>query len=125
VMTTNTHYEDEANPCYSIGPITGEAPGKILVPSSTKSEYSAKSTRSANSNVDEDGDDGKKTWAAGTGRMFDPDRWLDEDGSFDPNAGPSLPFSLGQRGCFGKSLAVSLATLQSLDLVRKTKLTFS
>ena len=46
-------------------------------------------------------------WAAGTGRSFDPERWL-VDGQFDSNAGPSLPFSAGQRGCFGKALAVRL-----------------
>lgn len=46
-------------------------------------------------------------WEAGTAFQFNPDRWLSEDGSFNPNAGPMLPFSLGQRGCFGKNLAVS------------------
>jgi hypothetical protein len=101
VMTTNTHYEDESHPTHTIGPIAGEAPrlydsvddkagGPIEQPSEGE-KYSRKTG----------------TWAAGTGRQFDPDRWLREDGSFDPNAGPSLPFSLGQRGCFGKSLAVS------------------
>ena len=46
-------------------------------------------------------------WAPGSGHVFDPERWLDSEGRFDINAGPSLPFSLGQRGCFGKNLAVS------------------
>lgn len=46
-------------------------------------------------------------WAAGTGFKFDPSRWLERDGSFNPNAGPMLPFSSGQRGCFGKNLGVS------------------
>lgn len=45
-------------------------------------------------------------WAPGTGRLFQPERWL-KDGQFDAQAGPSLPFSLGQRACFGKNLAVS------------------
>ena len=44
-------------------------------------------------------------WEADTGAKFDPDRWM-KDGEFDMAAGPSLPFSGGQRGCFGKSLAV-------------------
>jgi hypothetical protein len=46
-------------------------------------------------------------WEAGTGRKFMPERWIDAAGLFDPNAGPSLPFSTGQRACFGKNLAVS------------------
>lgn len=46
-------------------------------------------------------------WKAGTGRQFLPERWLASDGSFDANAGPSMPFSSGPRGCQGKNLAVS------------------
>ena len=45
-------------------------------------------------------------WASGTGTAFDPERWL-KDGEFDSGAGPSLPFSMGLRSCFGKKLAVS------------------
>ncbi|CAD6567741.1 MAG: hypothetical protein TREMPRED_003967 [Tremellales sp. Tagirdzhanova-0007] len=45
-------------------------------------------------------------WASGSAQCFDPDRWLDADGFFDPNAGPSLPFGSGVRGCFGKNLAL-------------------
>lgn len=38
---------------------------------------------------------------------FYPERWLrEDDGTFDLKAGPSLPFSAGQRGCFGKSMAL-------------------
>ncbi|KAL7419102.1 hypothetical protein Q5752_005938 [Cryptotrichosporon argae] len=44
-------------------------------------------------------------WAAGTAKTFDPDRWIVE-GRFEANVGPSLPFSAGQRGCFGKTLAL-------------------
>lgn len=54
-------------------------------------------------------------WEAGTGRRFMPERWLDEAGLFDPNAGPSLPFSTGQRACFGKNLAVSSTPSHPLD----------
>ncbi|KAK8847633.1 hypothetical protein IAR55_005492 [Kwoniella newhampshirensis] len=45
-------------------------------------------------------------WKSGTGLLFDPERWMDKDGNFDLHAGPSMPFSLGQRGCFGKNLAM-------------------
>ena len=47
-------------------------------------------------------------WASGTGGIFDPERWLNENGLFDISMGPSLPFSTGQRGCFGKNLAVRI-----------------
>lgn len=32
---------------------------------------------------------------------FEPSRWLREDGTFDPNAGPWLPFSAGVRDPHG------------------------
>ncbi|CUA66567.1 Cytochrome P450 86A1 [Rhizoctonia solani] len=35
-----------------------------------------------------------------------PTRWLTPDGAFDRLAGPSIPFGLGQRSCFGQRLAV-------------------
>jgi hypothetical protein len=107
VMTTNTAYEDDSNPMHTIGPITGEQPGSQsyvnneMPPSTTSTEKSQDTTEKERKTG---------TWAAGTGRLFDPERWLRSDGTFDPNAGPSLPFSLGQRGCFGKSLAVSSLT---------------
>ncbi|KAG8738324.1 hypothetical protein FRC10_006995 [Ceratobasidium sp. 414] len=44
-----------------------------------------------------------KTWR--------PSRWLRDDGSFDSAAGPSFPFGIGQRACFGQRLAVSLVRL--------------
>lgn len=105
VMSTNSHFEDEANPMHTLGPISGELPplqpvGRIGV--SEKDEIVNETETETHARK------GKKVgqWKAGTGRMFDPDRWM-KDGVFDANAGPSLPFSLGQRGCFGKSLAVS------------------
>jgi hypothetical protein len=53
---------------------------------------------------------GRKTgyWSASDVHLFNPDRWLRQDGSFDANAGPWLPFSTGFRGCFGAKLAVSI-----------------
>lgn len=45
-----------------------------------------------------------KTWQRKDRRKFDPSRWLTSVSGkeiFDPNAGPSLPFSAGTRGCFG------------------------
>ncbi|ATY66817.1 cytochrome P450 monooxygenase [Cordyceps militaris] len=39
----------------------------------------------------------------GMGR-FDPTRWLDVDGEFDPAAYPTIPFGLGPRGCFGRRM---------------------
>lgn len=44
-------------------------------------------------------------WDYGDIQEFKPERWLSrgEDGKemFEPNAGPSLPMSVGPRGCFG------------------------
>ncbi|GAB1522201.1 hypothetical protein RhiTH_005313 [Rhizoctonia solani] len=34
-----------------------------------------------------------------------PTRWLTHDGIFDRSAGPSFPFGLGHRSCFGQRLA--------------------
>lgn len=34
---------------------------------------------------------------------FEPARWLRDDGTFDPNAGPWLPFSAGVRALSGYS----------------------
>ncbi|KAF2855138.1 cytochrome P450 [Plenodomus tracheiphilus IPT5] len=38
--------------------------------------------------------------------LFEPARWLNEDGTFDRDAVQMLPFSSGLRGCFGKRLAL-------------------
>ncbi|KAH8704637.1 cytochrome P450 [Phaeosphaeriaceae sp. PMI808] len=37
---------------------------------------------------------------------FKPERWLNDDGTYNPNAGPSLGFGAGLRGCFGKKLGL-------------------
>jgi hypothetical protein len=52
---------------------------------------------------------GRKTgyWSSSDVHLFNPERWLTPDGSFDANAGPYMPFSFGFRGCFGQKLAVS------------------
>lgn len=53
-------------------------------------------------------DDVQAKWRGNTLHLFNPDRWLDENGSFDSQVGmQSVPFSAGQRGCFGRALAVS------------------
>lgn len=47
-------------------------------------------------------------WEGNTLMQFKPERWLDDEGQFDSQVGSqSAPFSGGQRGCFGKALAVS------------------
>lgn len=60
-------------------------------------------------------------WRGATLKQFMPDRWLDDDGQFDASVGvQSLPFSAGQRGCFGKALAVS-SRCGALDSIAKLK----
>ncbi|KAJ7459952.1 cytochrome P450 [Mycena latifolia] len=51
---------------------------------------------------------GRKTgyWSSSDVHLFNPGRWLRQDGSFNANAGPWLPFSYGFRGCFGQKLAL-------------------
>lgn len=52
-------------------------------------------------------------------RRFDPGRWLEADGSFNPAAGPTLTFGGGSRGCFGKRLAyLEMRTLTALVVWR-------
>ena len=51
-----------------------------------------------------------RQWSDERKRDFWPERWLvkNDDGEevFDPHAGPSLPFGVGPRGCFGQKLAM-------------------
>ncbi|KAK8008238.1 hypothetical protein PG991_010789 [Apiospora marii] len=54
---------------------------------------------------------------------FRPERWLrEEDGSFDPQAGPQLAFGLGPRGCFGRRLAMVTLKMQFALIVWHFKL---
>jgi cytochrome P450 len=54
-------------------------------------------------------------------RLFMPERWLYEDEAgiikFDPQAGPTLPFGGGIRGCFGKRYAYMQLKLLMAPLV--------
>ncbi|KAJ9110647.1 hypothetical protein QFC19_001476 [Naganishia cerealis] len=60
-------------------------------------------------------------WKGDTLRKFVPERWLDGEGQFDGQVGvQSLPFSAGQRGCFGKALAV----LELKTMLAKINLAF-
>jgi len=51
-------------------------------------------------------------WSADDCTEFRPERWIMPDGSFNANAGPWFPFSLGFRGCFGIRLAVRILALR-------------
>ncbi|KAF6812272.1 cytochrome P450 monooxygenase [Colletotrichum sojae] len=50
----------------------------------------------------------KRYWDTGVASLqqFAPERWLRVDGNYDAIAGPSLPFSTGARGCFGRKIAL-------------------
>jgi cytochrome P450 len=56
-------------------------------------------------------------WEDGDIGAFKPERWLKREGEggqevFDGTAGPSLPFGLGPRGCFGKRFALQGLKIQ-------------
>ena len=62
---------------------------------------------------------GIRKWDTEDVGLFKPERWLTEDGdgnlSFNPTAGPTMPFGLGVRACFGKRLGyIQLKTLVTL-----------
>lgn len=62
-----------------------------------------------------------RQWQVKGRRDFDPSRWLTTTAGkdvFDLNAGPSLPFSSGLRGCFGKRLALLELRIAIAMLVR-------
>jgi len=44
-------------------------------------------------------------WDVESMDTFRPERWLEDDGSFNPRKGPMNSFGGGPRGCFGKRLA--------------------
>lgn len=100
VCSTRTGYEDRSTPAFT-------APSS----SATSSADTANAAVRVNDSLEALRGDVpiRKVgyWAAGTATSFDPQRWLDAEGNFNLNAGPSVPFSQGQRGCFGKNLAVS------------------
>ncbi|WWC86654.1 uncharacterized protein L201_001531 [Kwoniella dendrophila CBS 6074] len=72
----------------------------------TSTGYQDNDSSYSNENQQDNRDRRVGYWQSGTGHLFDPERWLDEEGQFNATAGPSLPFSLGQRRCFGKNLAL-------------------
>ncbi|KAM0722249.1 hypothetical protein Q7P37_001690 [Cladosporium fusiforme] len=66
-----------------------------------------------------DSKDKNGAWDPDTIESFLPERWLetDEQGnvSFNPRAGPAMPFGGGPRGCFGRKMAeLELRTLVAL-----------
>jgi hypothetical protein len=93
-MPTVTGLEDVENPIFSVPGVS--ASDATARSEALRNDREASATRRVG------------YWKSGTGRLFQPERWLTTDGQFDINAGPSLPFSLGQRACFGKNLAVSV-----------------
>ncbi|KAL5592998.1 hypothetical protein FOBRF1_012100 [Fusarium oxysporum] len=52
---------------------------------------------------------GERSWPEDNMDSFQPERWLskgdDGQSQFNSSAGPTLPFGLGKRGCFGQRLA--------------------
>jgi cytochrome P450 len=106
VFTTATGTEDLTNPtAASLSPTAAPPVTDVLIRHTealADVRYDSSATRKVG------------YWAAGTGHLFDPERWMTSKGEFDPYAGPSMPFSLGQRGCFGKNLAVRVPWASSM-----------
>ncbi|KAF8598830.1 cytochrome P450 [Ceratobasidium sp. AG-I] len=46
----------------------------------------------------------ESSWGSDASK-WNPGRWLNSDGTFNRNAGPSFPFGFGKRACFGQRLA--------------------
>ncbi|CAE6439234.1 unnamed protein product [Rhizoctonia solani] len=60
-------------------------------------------------------------WGPDT-KEWRPSRWLTSDGAFNRLAGPSIPFGMGQRSCFGQRLATIDRLLRLKILQLKTYL---
>lgn len=55
-------------------------------------------------------------------KEFNPERWINSEGEFEPNTSTMLPFSAGPRGCPGKSLAVMIVFVFVIRIVRQFSL---
>lgn len=109
IMPTVTSWEDASSPLYNTSAVpgsNGEKAGQADI-DVEKSDRAVRAAERLQSKRSEGAHRKVGFWAAGTGKQFMPERWLDGEGRFDIAQGPSLPFSLGQRACFGKNLAVS------------------
>jgi hypothetical protein len=108
-------YEDASTPTTQVKP---HAPGSV--PQTTISPNQEDQSLKIAASLDDTRGEGPPRrvgfWQAGTGSVFDPSRWIGEDGKFDDNRGPSMPFGLGPRGCFSKKLAVSYSLFSLLFL---------
>ncbi|KAK4159210.1 cytochrome P450 [Cladorrhinum sp. PSN259] len=65
-----------------------------------------------------------RQWDDADINAFKPERWLKQDHEtgqvqFDPMAGPTLPFGLGPRGCFGRKFAIHELKIQFALIVWK------
>ncbi|RKK06579.1 hypothetical protein BFJ65_g18477 [Fusarium oxysporum f. sp. cepae] len=70
---------------------------------------------------------GVREWSEEGMEEFQPERWLTKDAkteeeAFDSTAGPTMPFGLGLRGCFGRRLAYMELKLLTALLVWNFKL---
>lgn len=112
IIPTATSWEDASTPLYNpdaIPPPTSSTTDERMSASVDveKSELAVRAAERLSVKRSEGAKRKVGFWEAGTGKQFIPERWLDDQGRFDIGRGPSLPFSLGQRACFGKNLAVS------------------
>jgi hypothetical protein len=107
LITTVTGWEDRSEPMYADIPTS---PPNASEKSSFEENEAVRRNESLNHLRSEGATRKVGYWSAGSAMEFVPERWLDSSGNFDINAGPSTPFGLGQRACFGKNLAVSATT---------------